>query len=249
MRLLLLSKFAETINMSQSTDLKQTTPTSTKRKIAEPNAPKKKKSRINATESPQILFNDCLNQFREMNSKYTNVDLSLHASQNGKPNNFVILFQKPMKSGSKSNVVSIHYNIIPTMLKQMHKLYMDLCVENGIIKPNEEDKLIVDEWDLDAPQSKFRKVLAELYAKSMAARYSVTSKEYCEGCDYDAPSQRHHDCLMMPLQDRIEILFERLIEKVNETDINEMAFQMIHEEGNEIKRQSISNSPVAKVKF
>ena len=235
--------------MSQTTDLKQTTPTSTKRKIAEPNRSKKKKTRRNVTENPQMMFNDWLNQFREMNSKYTNVDLSLHASQSGKPNNFLVLSQKPIKSGSKRNDVSMHFNIIPTMLKQMHKLYMDLCVENGIIKPNEEDKLIVDEWDLDAPQSKFRKVLAELYAKSMAARYSDTSKEYCGGCDYDAPSQRHHDCLMMPLQDRIEILFERLIEKVNETDINEMAFQMIHEEGNEIKRQSISNSPVAKVKF
>ena len=132
--------------MSQTTDLKQTTPTSTKRKIAEPNTPKKKKTRRNFTENPQMMFNDWLNQFREMNSKYTNVDLSLHASQRGKPNNFLVLSQKPIKSGSKPNDVSMHFNIIPTMLKQMHKLYMDLCVENGIIKPNEEDKLIVDEW-------------------------------------------------------------------------------------------------------
>ena len=232
--------------MSQTTDLKQTTPTSTKRKIAEPNTPKKKKTRRNFTENPQMMFNDWLNQFREMNSKYTNIDLSLHASQSGKPNNFLVLSQKPIKSGSKSNDVSMHFNIIPTMLKQMHKLYMDLCVENGIIKPNEEDKLIVDEWDLDAPQSKFRKVLAELYAKSMAARYSDTSKEYCDGCDYDAPSQRHHDCLMMPLQDRIEILFERLIEKVDENDINEMAIEIMHEEGDEINKVYISKDDLKK---
>ena len=229
--------------------MKYTTPTSTKRKIAEPSAPKKKKNRRNFTGNPQMLFDDWLNQFKEMNSKYTNVDLSLHASQSGKPNNFLVLSQKPIKLGSISNAVMIHYNFIPTLLKQMHKLYLDLCVENEIIKLKKEEKLIVDEWELDSPQSKLRKVLAELYAKSMIAPYSDTSKQFCEGCDYDAPSQKHHDCLMMPLQDRIEILFERLIEKVNETDINEMAFQMIHEEGNEIKRQSISNSPVAKVKF
>ena len=86
----------------------------------------------------------------------------------------------------------------------MHKLYVDLCVENEIIKLKKEEKLIVDEWELDSPQSKLRKVLAELYAKSMIARYSDTSKQFCEGCDYDAPSQRHHDCLMMPLQDLLK---------------------------------------------
>ena len=70
-----------------------------------------------------------------------------------------------------AKVVSIHFNIIPTMLKQMHKLYLDLCVENGIIEPKKEEKLIVNEWDFDLHQSKFRKVLTELYAKSMVARY------------------------------------------------------------------------------
>ena len=81
--------------MSQTTDLKQTTPTSIKRKIAEPNTPKKKKTRRNVTENPRMMFNDWLNQFREMNSKYTNVDLSLHASQCGKPNNFCLLYTSP----------------------------------------------------------------------------------------------------------------------------------------------------------
>ena len=183
--------------MSQPTDLKQTTPTSTKRNIAVPSAPKKKKSRRNVTENPQMMFDDWLNQFREMNSKYTNVDLSLHESQSGKPNNFVMLSQKPIRSGSKCNSISVHYKYIPTMLKQIHKLYLDLCIENGIIKLKKEEKLIIDEWELDSPQSKLRKVLAELYAKSMVARYSIVSRENCEGCACEAPSQRHHDCIMM----------------------------------------------------
>ena len=93
--------------MSQPTDLKQTTPTSTKRNIAVPSAPKKKKSRRNVTENPQMMFDNWLNQFKEMNSMYTNVDLSLHASQSGKPNNFVMLSQNP--SGQDQNVIQSQY--------------------------------------------------------------------------------------------------------------------------------------------
>ena len=78
-----------------------------------------------------------------------------------------MLSQKPIKSGSKSNALLIHYNLIPTMLEQLYKLYFDLCVKNGIIKSEKDGKLIVDEWDLDVPHSKFRRVLADFYAKSM----------------------------------------------------------------------------------
>ena len=157
-----------------------------------------------------------------------------------------MLSQKPIRSGSKCNSISVHYKYIPTMLKQIHKLYLDLCIENGIIKLKKEEKLIIDEWELDSPQSKLRKVLAELYAKSMVARYSIVSRENCEGCACEAPSQRHHDCIMMPLQDRIIILFDVLIEKVNEEDINKMALDTMREEGNEIKGKCISKDILKK---
>ena len=76
-------------------------------------------------------------------------------------------------------------------------------------------------------------MLTELYAKLMIARYSDISKEHCEGCGYNAPSQRHHDCILIPLKDRIEILFDELIKRANageeaneaeerEEDINEI---------------------------
>ena len=69
------------------------------------------------------------------------------------------------------------------------------------------------------------KVLAELYAK--------LSKDHCERCGYNASSQRHHDCILIPLKDRIEILFDELIKRANageeaneaeerEEDINEI---------------------------
>ena len=69
----------------------------------------------------------------------------------------------------------------------------------------------------------------------MIARYSDISKEHCEGCGYNAPSQRHHDCILIPLKDRIEILFDELIIRANEEDINEMALETMCEETNEIK--------------
>ena len=108
---------------SQPTDKNQPdtypeTPTSTKRKIAIPNAPKKKKSRRNNTENPQIMFDEWFNQFREMNSKYTNVDLLLHASQSWKPNNFLMLSQKPIKSGSISNACLLYTSPSPRDKRQ-----------------------------------------------------------------------------------------------------------------------------------
>ena len=69
----------------------------------------------------------------------------------------------------------------------------------------------------------------------MIARYSDISKEHCEGCGYNAPSQRHHDCILISPKDRIEILFDELIIRANEEDINEMALETMCEEANEIK--------------
>ena len=69
----------------------------------------------------------------------------------------------------------------------------------------------------------------------MIARYSDISKEHCEGCGYDAPSQRHHDCILISLKDRTEILFDELIKRANEEDINEMTLETMCEEENGIK--------------
>ena len=222
------------------------TPTSSKRKMKHPSTPKKKKSRRNIAEDPKTMFDDWFNQWREMNSNYTNVKISSHPSVIGKPNNFLMLSQRSIKAGAKRKSVLVHYKYIPHMIQEMQKLYTNLCRENGFKNPKGADKLIIDEWELDSSQSKLRKVLAELYAKTMVARFSDASRENCEGCACDAPSQRHHDCIMMSIQDRIDILFGVLIEKVNEDDINKMALDMMREEGNEIKGDSISKDILKK---
>ena len=53
------------------------TPTSSKKKMKQPPTPKKKKSRRNIAEDPKAMFDDWFDQWREMNSKYTNVKFSL----------------------------------------------------------------------------------------------------------------------------------------------------------------------------
>ena len=121
---------------------------------------------------------------------------------------------------------------------QVHTIYAGRNAEavhkplqgDGFIKPIEEE-----DGNLDSPESKFWKVLTELYAKLMIARYSDISKEHCEGCGYNAPSPRHHDCILIRFKDRIEILFDELIIRANEEAINEMALETMCEEANEIK--------------
>ena len=195
-----------------------------------------------------MMFDDWFNQWREMNSMYTNVKLLLHAPVIGKANNFLMLSQRSIKAERNFNSILVHYKYIPHMLQEMQKLYTNLCMENGFNNSKGAEKLIIDEWELDSTQSKLRKILAELYAKSMVAPYSDSSRENCEGCACEAPSQRHHDCIMMPLQDRIIILFDVLIEKVNEEDINKMALDTMREEGNEIKGECISKDILKKDK-
>ena len=187
-----------------------------------------------------MMFDDWFNQWREMNSMYTNVKLLLHAPVIGKANNFLMLSQRSIKAERNFNSILVHYKYIPHMLQEMQKLYTNLCTENGFNNSKGAEKLIIDEWELDSPQSKLRKVLAELYAKSMVAPYSDSSRENCEGCACEAPGQRHHDCIMMLLQDRIIISFDELIEQVNEEDINKMPLDTMREEGNEIKGECIS---------
>ena len=214
--------------------------------MKQPSTPKKKKSRRSIPEDSKAMFDDWLNQWREMNSMYTNVKLSLHAPVIGKPKKFLMLIQRTIKAGTKCRSILVHYKYIPHMLQEMQKLYTNFCRENGFNNSKGAEKLIIDEWELDSPQSKLREVLAELYAKSMVARYLDTSRENCEGCACDASSQRHHDCIMIPLQDRINILFDVLIEKVNEEDINKMALDTMYEEGNEVKGGSISKEILKK---
>ena len=109
-----------------------------------------KKSKRNAVEDPEMMFDEWFNQWREMSPKYITVDLSLHTSLIGKPNKFLMLSQRPIKADSKCNSVLMHYKYIPFMLEEMQKLYTNLCKENGFIKPIEEE-----DGNLDSPESKF----------------------------------------------------------------------------------------------
>ena len=55
----------------------------------------------------------------------------------------------------------------------------------------------------------------------MVGYYFEASKNFCEGCVHDYPSQRDHDCLMMPVQERIELLFKYMITKIDGEELHQ----------------------------
>ena len=90
----------------------------------------------------------------------------------------------------------IQYKMLPDVINEMEKFYAELQKLNG----NKSDKeSLVDE--------KIGNELALVYSQLMCELYNETSKGFCEGCLHDYPSQRHHDCIMMPLEERIDFLF------------------------------------------
>lgn len=38
-------------------------------------------------------------------------------------------------------------------------------------------------------------------------------KRMCEGCKIDSMSQKDHDCVMIPLQDKVAMMYEEIFER------------------------------------
>jgi len=74
----------------------------------------------------------------------------------------------------------------------------------------------------------------------MTVMYHETTKKYCEGCSHEYPSQRDHVCLMMPLEERIDLLFDLLFEKVDECHATELCYEKLKGE-DDIYFKLISN--------
>ena len=55
--------------------------------------------------------------------------------------------------------------------------------------------LIIDEWDINAEQSKCRKVMSELVVERMKGIFWDAVQEECYGCHIKHPSQHQHLCL------------------------------------------------------
>ena len=57
-------------------------------------------------------------------------------------------------------------------------------------------------------------LLEAIYAEAVACEVGKLAKERCCGCEYDHPSQRQHDCLMLSEQERWQSYGLEAIERV-----------------------------------
>ena len=84
-----------------------------------------------------------------------------------------------------------------------------------------KEKIIIDEWDIHAIQSEYRKTLSELTAEKMKDIFHVVVKKNCPGCEVDHPSQKHHSCLN-EMEDQIEELFYALMKGMDWEKLNQL---------------------------
>ena len=88
------------------------------------------KRRLRDEEQPNAIFDQWMLQWRGINLKYTNVDISLHRPSSDKPRNFMMLSQRQIKSHMKHKVM-VHYKMIPRMIKEFQRVYEKLSLEHG----------------------------------------------------------------------------------------------------------------------
>ena len=74
--------------------------------------------------------------------------------------------------------------------------------------------MIVDEWDIDGEQSKFRKELADEVSKKIAEIFLDVVAENCPGCQEDQPNQLAHEFCLISRDEKFKVLFPHLLDKI-----------------------------------
>lgn len=88
--------------------------------------------------------------------------------------------------------------------------------------------MIVDEWQQEIRLNYIEDMLTLAYARCMAEEIPDLVKKKCYGCNlidiqtgelYDHPSQQHHNvCLMMDLEQKVELCFNDALDKIDDTE-------------------------------
>ena len=171
------------------------------------------KKLINETST---VFNNWISEWKLKTLKYTSVDLSLHSSTEGKPANFIMLSQKSINQRCR-NKIMIHYKHIPHIVSEMQGFYVDLLMEN--------DESVTEETTNPPTEKKkekqillYKENVSVIYSQLMHSAFKESSSKFCEGCELRYPSQKDHDCLMMPVDERVDLLFEFLFESIGGED-------------------------------
>ena len=85
---------------------------------------------------------------------------------------------------------------------------------------SKDNPVIIDEWDINASQSTYRKTLAEVYAQLMVSQISIIAERNCEGCQKKYSSQRDHECIMSSNEELVNLYFWELFESVGDVEAN-----------------------------
>ena len=89
--------------------------------------------------------------------------------------------------------------------------------------------IIIDEWDLNSEQAKFRKTLSQLFTEKIKGIFWDIVRDNCNGCRIDHPSQRQHICIMLDVDDLIRELFVTLLDYVDWEELNRNCCKLIDE--------------------
>ena len=132
------------------------------------------------------------------------------------------------RSTSKKNLHQIHNNIIQekNVISIASKDKESGTQDNPIVIDEEKtlstkpDCIVIDEVDINSPQSFYRRQLAQIYFVRMKKHLNDLMKEQCEGCSLGCSSQRDHECVTCDSNDYLISFFNQILERVDAVDAN-----------------------------
>jgi len=88
-------------------------------------------------------------------------------------------------------------------------------MESGDKSQLSQENLATLNCDLDYEQVRAETLYAIVVSSFVRTR--AAQKLVCEGCNYNEPSQRYHDCLMKSESDRIRVFIPDIISNIHES--------------------------------
>ena len=121
--------------------------------------------------------------------------------------NYILSLKQNSSSGKTVGSLVLHNSNLPSFIELLTKIH-----------ENQMKNIIIDEWDINSEQSKFRRTLSELAVRELKDIFWDVVKEECNGCIIDHPSQRQHPCLN-GIEENIENLFITLINRIERKEL------------------------------
>ena len=172
----------------------------------------RKKTKFNRVKHLQGIINQLYS------SKYSTIRISpgvLKVNDGESSKMFYYLQQyhpenKRQSKESFGNVIVFEEHTIDSLKNLLQKLS---DYKKSTVKIN-QNKLIVDEWDIESEQSTFRRELADTVSKKIAEIFFDAVTENCAGCQENQLNQLAHEFCLLSRDEKFNILFPQLLEKI-----------------------------------